>query len=334
MNLVVIGAGAWGTAMARHLVTRGHHVSLVARGLEQAMELASTRENATYLPGISLPEDLQIGHEVLPVLMEADVVLLATPAKGIAEAVDAIVRARASAWQLEAIITLAKGLRPEGFGRTSEIVTEKLPDVPVGCLSGPTRALEVARGQPTAMTLAGKGAWVEPVQAALSGPTLRIYRSEDLPGVEWAGCLKNVYAIGAGISDGLGLGDNARAAYLTRALAEMVRLGTHLGGRLDTFYGLSGFGDLVATCQGAWSRNHQLGDAVATGHDPAEWIASRGQSVEGFASTAAFHHAFAGTKVEAPILTAIHGVLYEGHDPARSIGALMSRELKAEAARA
>jgi glycerol-3-phosphate dehydrogenase (NAD(P)+) len=207
------------------------------------------------------------------------------------------------------------------------------PDVPAGALTGPTNAAEVARGLPAAMVLgAGRDAqaWLADVQAALSGPTLRVYTSDDLAGVEYGGCLKNIYAIAAGCAAGLGLGDNANAALLTRALAEMVRVGAALGARPETFYGLSGFGDLVATCHGAWSRNREFGQRIGEGRSAAELIAHRKTVVEGYRTTESFHGLCVERKIDAPILREMHAILFEGKAPALALHTLMLRGLKRE----
>lgn len=332
MNLVVLGSGAWGTAMALHLGRCGHAVTLVARRLEHAMALSSARVNETYLPGHPLPDDLQLGHELKPVLMEADFVFLACPARGVPETSIALQKALPSAKALRAVVTLSKGLVPETGQRPTEFLAAQLSGLAVGCLSGPSHAAEVASGQPTALTLAGEGDWIKALQEAISRESLRVYRSPDVAGVEWAGVLKNVYAIGAGISDGLGLGDNARAAYLTRALTEMARLGTILGGQKETFFGLSGLGDLVATCQGSWSRNHQLGEAVARGAEAAVWIAEKGLAVEGYGTVALLAELSKKRGLDTPILSQVARVLYEGHPAAQALGELLQRDPKEERA--
>lgn len=335
MNFAIVGAGAWGTAFAVHLARLGHTVSLVPRRFEQALALASAHENVDYLPGIPLPLSLQIGHELAPVLMEAEVVLLACPAQALRETAARVQAARNLATQLRLVVSLAKGLEVNSHLRPSEVIAAMIPGVTAGSLSGPTNAAEVARGQPAAMVLAANrpDPTVNAMQAAISGPTLRVYTSEDLPGVEYGGCLKNIYAIAAGCSDGLRLGDNTRAALLTRALAEMVRVGAALGARAETFYGLSGFGDLVATSMGAWSRNRGFGQQLGEGAAAADLIAGRRTVVEGYQTTASFHGLCRERGIEAPILAEVFRILFEGKPPARALHDLMTRELKAECGR-
>jgi glycerol-3-phosphate dehydrogenase (NAD(P)+) len=230
------------------------------------------------------------------------------------------------------IISLAKGLELGSHMRPSQAVAEALPGALVGALSGPTNAAEVARGLPAAMVLAAKGdeTVVHEVQAAISGPTLRVYSTDDLPGVEYGGSLKNIYAIAAGCCDGLGLGDNAKAALMTRALTEMVRVGVSLGSRRETFYGLSGFGDLVATSHGLWSRNREFGQRIGEGRHIAELLAGRRTVVEGYETTRSFAGLCAERRIDAPILVEMNAILFQGRRPADAISSLMMRELKRE----
>ncbi len=332
MNFAVLGAGAWGTAFAIHLTRLGHTVTLVPRRFEQALALASVRENADYLPGVPLPPSLQVGHELAPVLMEAEAVLLACPSLALRETCVRLRDGLRLATQLQLVVSLAKGLEAGTHLRPSEVIAATVPGVAAGTLTGPSHAEEVARGQPAAIVLAVAGAeeLLTATQAALSGPALRIYTTDDVVGAEIGGCLKNVYAIAAGCCEGLRLGDNARAALLTRALAEMVRVGVALGARTETFYGLSGFGDLVATCHGAWSRNREFGQRLGEGRAVAELLAGRKTVVEGHRATGAFAELCAARGMDAPILGEMRRVLYEGKKPAAALAALMGRELRRE----
>jgi glycerol-3-phosphate dehydrogenase (NAD(P)+) len=332
MNFAVIGAGAWGTAFAAHLARLGHTVTLVPRRFEQALALSSAHENADYLPGIALPPSLQIGHELAPVLMETEIVLLACPAQALRETCQRVRAGLGLARQVRLVVSLAKGLELGTHLRPTQVIAELLPEFSAGALTGPTNAAEVARGQPAAMVLAvaRPDAFVGRVQAALSGPTLRVYTSDDPAGVEFGGCLKNIYAIAAGCGDGLRLGDSAKAALLTRALAEMVRVGTALGARTETFYGLSGFGDLVATCHGGWSRNREFGQQIGEGRPAGELMAGRKTVVEGYRTAESFAGLCAEKKIDAPILREVHAILFENKKPAAALAALMTRELKRE----
>lgn len=332
MNFVVVGAGAWGTAFALHLVRAGHGVALVPRRAEQAAALAASRENSDYLPGLALPPAVVVTADLHSALADAEVVLLACPTQALRETCGRVRVALPDASRVKIVVSLAKGLELGTHLRPSEVIAAVLPGVLVGALTGPTNALEVARGFPAAMVLAAMHPTprVPELQAAISGATLRVYTSEDLAGVEFGGCLKNIYAIAAGLCDGLKIGDNAKAALLTRAITEMVRVGTALGARPETFYGLSGFGDLVATCHGGWSRNREFGQRLGEGRGAAELIAHRKTVVEGYRTTESFHGLCAERKIDAPILREMHAILFEGKGPAVALNALMTRGLKRE----
>lgn len=332
MNFAILGAGAWGTAFAIHLSRLNHTVTLVPRRFEHALALSSARENVDYLPGVALPPSLQIGHELTPVLMETEVALLATPAQALRETCERLRNGLGLATQLRLVTSLAKGLELGTHLRTSEVISAVLPEYGAGVLTGPSNAAEVGRGLPAAMVLAVEriDGFATDVQAALSGPTLRVYTSDDLAGAEYGSCLKNIYAIAAGCCDGLRLGDNVKAALLTRALTEMIRVGQALGAKAETFYGLSGAGDLIATCYGGWSRNREFGAKIAEGRTVAELLAGRKTVVEGYKTTAAFYELCQEKQIEAPILNEVYQILYDGKKPADALPALMTRELKRE----
>jgi glycerol-3-phosphate dehydrogenase (NAD(P)+) len=334
MNFCVVGAGAWGTAFALHLTRAGHAVTLVPRRPEQAAALTATRENADYLPGIKLLAGLNITSDLKAALVGTDVVLLACPSQALRETCARVRSALGAGASLRLVVSLAKGLELGTHLRPSQVMAAVLPEFLVGALTGPTNAAEVARGLPAAMVLgtAEQRPCVTEVQAAISGTTLRVYTSDDLPGVEFGGCLKNVYAIAAGCCDGLRLGDNAKSALLTRALAEMVRVGAALGAKPETFYGLSGFGDLIATCHGEWSRNRQFGQQIGEGRGVAELIAHRKTIVEGYKTTESFDGLCAEKGIEAPILHEVYAILFGAKQPAAALAALMTRGLKREAA--
>lgn len=332
MNFTIFGAGAWGTAIALHIARLEHKTFLVPRRPEHAHSLETFRENKEYLPSFPLPPSIQITTDITRALQDADVVLLACPSFGLRELCETIKAHLPPTHTIQAFITLCKGLEAKTFLPPVTVVSEVLPNELCGVLSGPTFASEVAMGKPTAITLATKEESVSTIaiQTALSNNQLRIYRSTDLIGVEYAGCLKNVYAIGAGISDGLRLGDNSKAAYLTRALYELIKIGTFLGGQQSTFYGLSGFGDLVATCFGSWSRNRTFGQKVAEGTPPLSLIKNQKTVVEGYWTVDCFHKLLQNQKLETPILTELHEVLYANKSPQVAIQSLMTRSLKTE----
>lgn len=332
MKFAVVGAGAWGTAFALHLARQGHAVALAPRRPEHASALSAARENADYLPGIALPAELRIDADLASALAEAEVVFLACPAQALRETCGRVRSALGGQPSEARFVSLAKGLEAATHLRPSQVISAALPGARVGALTGPTNAAEVARGLPAAMVLASgrPDPFAPEIQAAVSNAALRVYTSDDLPGVEFGGALKNVYAIAAGCADGLGLGDNARAALLTRALTEMVRVGASLGARAETFYGLSGFGDLVATCHGGWSRNREFGQRIGEGERAEELIARRKTVVEGYETTRSFAGLCLERRIDAPILIEVHAVLFAERRPADALAALMSRGLKRE----
>lgn len=332
LHFAVIGAGAWGTAVALHLSRRGQRVTLVARRPEHAQAMQTARENHDYLPGIQLPDSLGLTADVAAALTGAEVVLVASPSHALRDWCQRMRAEPASGVRPQLLVSLVKGLELGTYLRASEILAAAFPEVNVATLTGPTNAAEVAQGLPAAMVLAAAkpGAFVDQVQAAMSGPTLRLYTSDDLAGAEYGASLKNIYAIAAGLCDGLKLGDNAKAALITRTLPEMVRVGEALGARRDTFYGLSGFGDLIATCHGAWSRNREFGEKIGRGHGVAELLAGRRTVVEGHRTTQALYDLCRARGITAPILNEVYAILYEDKKPRDALLALMMRELKRE----
>ncbi len=332
VRFAVVGAGAWGTAVAVHLARNGQPVSLVTRRPEHAVAVQLARENRDYLPGIKLPDSLGVTADLRAALLPAEAVLIASPSHALREWCGRIQREIKDAAKVRLFLSLVKGLETGTHLRPSEVIAVVLPGLNVATLTGPTNATEVASGLPAAMVLAAERSepFVGQVQAAMSGPTLRLYTSDDLPGAEYGACLKNIYAIAAGFSDGLRLGDNAKAALITRALAEMVRVGEALGAQRETFYGLSGFGDLVATCHGAWSRNREFGAQIGAGKSVEELLTGRKTVVEGYRTTEAFAGLCKEKGITAPILTEVYAILYKGKKPADAPMSLMTRELKRE----
>ena len=332
LNFAILGAGAWGTAMAVHLVRRGQHTTLVTRRPEHAAVLCADRENRDYLPGVRLPDALRVTSDLRAALVEADVALIASPSQALRVWCERISTVLHDTARLQLFLSLVKGLEIGTHLRPSEVMAQILPGVTCGTLTGPTNAAEVARGLPAAMVMAAARAddFVPKVQAAMSGPTLRIYTSDDLAGAEYGASLKNIYAIAAGLCDGLKLGDNAKASLITRALTEMVRVGESLGASKETFYGLSGFGDLVATCHGGWSRNREFGEKIGAGRSVEELLAGRKTVVEGHQTTEALHGLCQERGITAPILNEVYAILYQHKKPADALTALMTRELKRE----
>lgn len=326
MRLTVLGAGAWGTAVAMAAAAR-HPTRLWARDPAQAAQLVATRCNARYLPELALPASLEIGADLDQALLHArgGLVLLATPMSALRSMLQALPPGQAVMW-------LCKGLERDSGALGHEIAQAVRPGAPSGVLSGPSFALEVARGQPTALVAASDDtALAEMAVQALHGDTLRVYTCSDVIGVEVGGAVKNVLAIAAGIVDGMPVpGLNARAALVTRGLAEMTRLGLALGARADTFMGLSGLGDLVLTSTGDLSRNRRVGQLLARGKALAQILAELGHVAEGVACAAAVLARSRELGVEMPITEAVVDVCEGRLAPENAMARLMGRQSRAE----
>jgi glycerol-3-phosphate dehydrogenase (NAD(P)+) len=337
MKIVVIGAGAWGTALAVSAAGHrraNHDVTLWARDAAQASALQAVRENRRYLPEVALPASLQVLGPSVPVgalAADAELVVLATPMAGLRGLLLQLADCRVPlAW-------LCKGFEPGVAGSAGlmahEIQSQVAPAVMAGALSGPSFALEVARGQPTALVAASPHLAVrQALVAAFHGPALRVYANDDLVGVEAGGAFKNVLAIATGLCDGLNLGLNARAALITRGLAEMTRLGVALGARPDTFMGLSGLGDLVLTATGSLSRNRQVGLALAAGQSCAQAVASLGHVAEGVYSARTVVERARQLGLEMPIAQTVVALLDGELLAADAVARLMGREPTGETA--
>lgn len=324
MKIAVLGAGAWGTALAISLSSRVR-TSLWARRPDFAAEMAKARENRAYLPGLTIPEGVQVTSDVDAALAGANLVIAATPTQAI-KATFSLLRERS----FPGLLWVCKGLVP-GDGRLIHQVANELLSQPSGVLSGPSFAREVALGLPAALTLAASDAdFAHEAAELVHGPRLRVYTSSDVIGVEVGGAVKNVLAIAAGISDGLGLGHNARAALITRGLAEITRLGLVLGGVPETFMGLAGIGDLILTATGDLSRNRQVGLRLAQGESLDEIILGLGHVAEGVGTTKEVHIRARELGVDMPITHAVYSVLFEHVHPRDAVESLMAREQKAE----
>ncbi|HLH76406.1 MAG TPA: NAD(P)H-dependent glycerol-3-phosphate dehydrogenase [Candidatus Binataceae bacterium] len=325
-SIVILGAGAWGTALAVTLSRAGREVTLCPHRAEQAAALERERENRGYLPGIELPPNLRINPRWEPEVAVAKLIIVAIPS----QFVRACLTPLGALFAPDAIVVSAtKGLEEHTLGTMTQTLAEILPSsAAVAALSGPGFAVEIARGKPAALVAAARDpACVRMVQRLLAQPLLRIYRSSDVIGVELGGALKNVIAIAAGIGDGLALGLSARAAVITRGLAEMIRLGNALGARTETLAGLSGLGDLVLTCTSELSRNHAWGLAIGAGRLPR---LAPGQVAEGVVNTRLLAELGARAGVELPLVEAVGRCLYEEQPPRTIVENLLSRELKAE----
>ena len=327
MKIAVLGAGAWGTAIGINLAAR-HDVRLWARDPALVAALRSDGDNRRYLPGFQLPPNLAPESDLARALDGVELILAAVTTGGLR----ATLRAVRAAGREAPVVWLCKGFESGQAKLPHQVCAEELPGgVPRGALSGPSFAEEVARGLPAALALASAdGGFARVAARALHGPTLRIYPSEDVVGVGAAGAIKNVMAIAAGVSDGLGLGLSARAALITRGLVEMTRLGVAVGGRPETFVGLAGVGDLLLTCTGDLSRNRRVGLALAGGSPLAGVLAGLGHTAEGVHTARAVAQLAQALKVEMPITAAVCRVLDDPRQARGAVQELLAREQKAE----
>lgn len=322
MNITIVGAGAWGTALAISLAAN-HRVTLWARNAAQIEAMQSTRYNQHYLPDILLPPDLKLSSDFSAALAAAELVIIAVPTSALRTTLLQLVRLPFHF----GVIWLCKGFEAETAKLPHQVVADVLPEGSrYGVLSGPSFAQEVARGFPTALTLASTDQeFARSTAQTLHHAHLRIYASNDMVGVEVGGAVKNVMAIAAGISDGMGLGHNARAALLTRGLAEITRLGLKLGGRSETLSGLSGVGDLILTCTGDMSRNRQVGLLLVHQHDLPEILRRLGHVAEGVYTVREVHHLAQRLGVAMPICEAVYRILYEHVPAAEMVAMLLNR---------
>ena len=328
-NLAIIGGGSWGTALACVLAPRFETVRLWVFESDLAARMEQTRVNHVFLPDAVLPPNVKVESVLEAAIDGTAIVVTAVPShflRGVVTQLRPLLRPGTP------IVSATKGLESGSLLRMSEVIGATLgPNHPVLALSGPTFAREVAAGKPTALVLASSHEdSVRAVQSLFSGPTFRVYASPDVAGAEIGGALKNVMAIGAGISDGLGLGHNALAALITRGLAELTRLAVALGGRPETLSGLTGLGDLVLTCTGDLSRNRQVGLKLAAGLGLTDIIGSTPMVAEGVRTTSVALELAARYGVDLPICMEMHAVLQDGRRPNEAIRRLMSRTLRSE----
>jgi glycerol-3-phosphate dehydrogenase (NAD(P)+) len=326
-TVAIVGAGAWGTALAVHLagVAAPPALRLWARDPVAARTIATSRENSRYLPGIAIAAEIDVVSELARAIAGASLVIVATPIGALTGIVQALrMQTKAPlAWLGKGFVAAAE---PPGVALAHRVIAPMWP-APVGVISGPSFAEEVARGLPTAISVAATDPdLAQSLAQRLRGDTLRAYVSDDLTGTEVGGAVKNVLAIAAGASDGLGFGNNARAALITRGLAETARLAVALGGRRETLTGLSGLGDLVLTCTGDLSRNRRVGLGLGRGEALAAILAGLGHVAEGVSAAQAAHTLAGALGVDLPICEAVYRVLYEDLPPRRAVEALLARE--------
>jgi len=326
VRVTVVGAGAWGTALAMALNAR-HGVTLWAREPSVVQELKERRENSRFLPGVVLPDSLRIEGDLGSAASDSDLLIVAAPLVGLRDTLRKIREVTVS----PRLIWVCKGFEPGSGKLPHQVVEEEFGSIPCGVLTGPSFADEVARGLPTAAAVASRdGAFAQGIATELHGSRLRLYANDDLIGAEIGGAVKNVMAIAAGISDGLGFGYNARAALMTRGLAEMARLGVAFGAQAATFMGLAGMGDLILTCTGDLSRNRRVGLELAKGRTLQDILADLGHVAEGVSTAKEVVRLAALKGVDMPITAAVDSILHSGESAVDIVERLLSRDPKSE----
>ena len=327
-RIAILGGGGMGTAMALVFARSVGDVRVWARDPEHARAIAESRCNRRHLPGIPIPESIRVLGDAAEALRDADLILAAVPTSYLRDTLSRLASVVAADTP---VLSVVKGIEFGTFARPSQIIVEALGPRPVAVLSGPGHAEELARGLPASLVVAGSSQPLcEAVQRTFSHETFRIYTNSDALGVELAGALKNILGIAAGVCDGLGFGDNAKAAMLTRGLAEIARLGVHLGARQSTFYGLAGVGDVVTTCYSPFGRNRSVGERIGRGEALAAILDGMENVAEGVPTIRSVHALAARCGVDMPITGKLHEVLLEGKDARAAVVDLMVRSPKDE----
>lgn len=322
-NINIIGAGSWGTAVAILLANKGFSVKLWSREKELTDKIRETRENTDYLPGVLLPENIFVSSDMEYCCRGSETVIIAVPSHAMRDICSQI---KDFVSKEQILVSLAKGIENDTLLRMSQIIKEFMPENEVAVLSGPSHAEEVARGIPTAVVASSKKrAVAEYIQDVFMTPLFRVYTNPDIIGVELGGALKNVIALGTGIIDGLGLGDNTKAAIMTRGIVEIARLGESLGAHKVTFAGLSGIGDLIVTCTSMHSRNRKAGIAIGQGKSLEEVLGSTKMVVEGVRTAKSANQLAERQKVEMPITQEIYNLLFNNTDVKNSVMNLTTR---------
>jgi glycerol-3-phosphate dehydrogenase (NAD(P)+) len=328
MKVGVVGGGSWGTALALVAAEQSAQVTLWCREADLACQINQQRENPRYLPGVRLPEKISATGDLLA-LVDHEILLIVVPSAAMAKMASQL--AQSGLLPQRHIISCTKGIELHTGRRMSEVLEQALPDHLISVLSGPNHAEEIARRKPAAAVIGASDEKVaQALQTALSCPWLRLYTSTDVSGIEWGAATKNVFAIAAGIISGLDLGDNARAALITRGLVEMTRLGLAMGGTRETFQGLSGLGDLVVTCFSPHSRNFRVGEALGRGQTLSEITSATTMVAEGVPNTQSIYELSSRHGLNTPIIDTVYAVLY-GEEPCRAaLGRLFTRDLRPE----
>ena len=331
MRIAVLGAGSWGTTLAILLSQNQHQVTLWGHRPEHVQSLAESRENKILLPGIPIPAAIQITHDLAEAVRGREMIVAAIPAQFVRKAAEAV---RSVDFRSTVVVNVAKGIENDSLMTMSHVLRDALPTLQaknIATLSGPSFAEEVARKIPTAVVAASSSLETAKLaQKTFMTPYFRVYSSSDIRGVELAGSIKNVIAIGAGIADGAGFGDNTKAAIMTRATAELSRLGNCLGAQQQTFAGLSGIGDLIATCMSRHSRNRHVGEELGRGRHLPAILSEMVMVAEGVATTRSVHDLARKFDVELPIVNEVFEVLFRGKNAIAATTSLMTRDAKGE----
>lgn len=328
MKIAILGTGGWGTALATQWAHHGNEIILWGHTPERVKQIAASRRNPDYLPGVELPPNVALTSE-LDACVSADLIVFVTPSVALREVAERL----KPALQNEETIMLSctKGIEHGTGMRMSQILEESFPANPIAVLSGPNLAAEVAKALPTATVLGCRDESIaQTLQESLGSSRFRVYTSHEIVGIELGGALKNIFAIAAGVSDGFGLGDNSKAALVTRSLAELLRLGVAMGGEARTFQGLSGAGDLVATCFSRLSRNRRFGEELGQGKSVAAITSGMKAVAEGVPTSRSAFECAQKLGVETPIIDQVYAVLYQGKQPAQGMQELLERDPKSE----
>jgi len=327
-RISIIGDGGWGTTLAIHLARKKYPVTLWGAFQENIDHCIKFRENKKFLPGIKIPSNVKLTSHMNEAIAFGQIIVLSTPSEYLA---DTLGRIQPTRYQDKIFVSVVKGIHPESFKRNSEVILEYLPKVPLVVLSGPTIAGELALGIATTAVAASKDIKLaKTIQQMFNSETFRIYTNTDMIGVEFGGSVKNVIALACGICDGLKLGTNAKAAVMTRGLSEITRLGMSLGAKRETFYGLTGLGDLVTTCFSPSSRNRTVGEALGSGQKLKDILSNMSAVAEGVVTARAVYHLSQKKKIAMPIVTEVYKILFENKAPKRAMKDLMGRSLKSE----
>lgn len=328
MKVAILGGGSWGTAVARLLANKNHFVTMYLRNQKDAADILKYHENKKFLPGCVLPKALNVTTDILKAVEKVDIIVIAVPSDAVRAVLNSI---QGKIGDHVILVNLSKGIEVDSLLRISQISKEIFPLNPYVCLSGPSHAEEVGHDIPTAVVVSSeKKDCAELIQQEFITENFRIYTNDDLIGVEMGGALKNIIALAAGLSDGLGYGDNSKAALMTRGIYEIAKLGMEMGANPQTFNGLTGIGDLIVTCTSMHSRNRRAGILIGEGKSTEEACKHIGQVVEGIKTTKSAFLLSQAHEIEMPITSKLYEVLYHNADPREAVDSLMNRKKKEE----